>query len=77
VENGHGRSATVLIKGPHAYVFTVKAIGFNPSSIAAEQRATTRVMRSIDITRAVEGDIADSNGKPVGHITVTLPDQST
>ncbi len=27
VENGHGRSATVLIKGPHAYVFTVKAIG--------------------------------------------------
>ena len=38
---------------------TVKAIGFNPSSIAAEQRATTRIMRSIDITRAVEGDIAD------------------
>jgi hypothetical protein len=23
--------------------------------------------------QAVEGDIADSNGKPVGHIAVTLP----
>jgi hypothetical protein len=26
--------------------------------------------------QAVEGDIADSNGKPVGRIAVTLPDQS-
>jgi hypothetical protein len=25
---------------------------------------------------AVEGDIADSNGKPVGRIAVTLPGQS-
>jgi L-asparaginase II len=25
------------------------------------------------LVQAVEGDIADSNGKPVGHIAVTLP----
>jgi L-asparaginase II len=28
------------------------------------------------LVNAVEGDIADSNGKPVGRIAVTLPDQS-
>ena len=70
VENVHGRSATVLVTGPHAYVFTVKAIGriihqlvrnnvnpgFTPPSFFG--RALIEGIEGVRITVAGDGDHA-------------------